>query len=69
MTRVQRLIVKKMADGYSQSEVSEYLKHRGIVPNSLSTVEKELMKLKKEFRALSLVHLFVILMRKGHLKV
>lgn len=69
MNRVQKLIVKKMADGYTQPEVSAYLKHREIVPNSLSTVEKELQKLKKEFKAQSLVHLFVILIRRGHLKV
>lgn len=69
MTRVQKLIVKKMAGGYTQPEVSAYLKRREIVPNSLSTVEKELQKLKKEFKAQSLVHLFVILIRGGHLKV
>lgn len=69
MNRVQKLIVKKMADGYTQPEVSAYLKRREIVPSSLSTVEKELQKLKKEFKAQSLVHLFVILIRGGHLKL
>jgi len=58
-----------MAKGYTQPEVSEYLKQREITPNSLSTIEKELLKLKKQFKAQSLVHLFVILIRKGYLKV
>ncbi|MBC9795392.1 hypothetical protein [Sinomicrobium weinanense] len=69
ITRVQKLIVRQMAKGYTQPEVSAYLKRRGITPNSLSTIEKELLKLKKEFKAQSMVHLFVILIRKGHLKV
>lgn len=58
-----------MAKGYTQPEVSNYLKQREISPNSLSTVEKELLKLKKQFKAQTLVHLFVILMRKGYLKI
>ena len=69
MTRVQKSIVRQMAKGYTQPEVSEYLKQREITPNSLSTIEKELLKLKKQFKAASLVHLFVILIRKGYLKV
>ncbi|WP_417361523.1 hypothetical protein [Galbibacter sp.] len=69
MTRIQKLVARQMAKGYTQPEVSEYLKQREITPNSLSAIEKELFKLKKQFKAASLIHLFVILIRKGHLKV
>jgi hypothetical protein len=57
-----------MADGHTQLEVSENLKHRGISPNSVSTIEKEIKKLKKLFKAKSTIQLFVILIRQGHLK-
>jgi DNA-binding CsgD family transcriptional regulator len=69
MTRVQKIIVKKMADGHTRLEVSDYLKHREISPNSLSTIEKEIHKLKKQFNAKSSIHLFVILMRQGLMKI
>lgn len=69
MTRVQKIIVKKMADGQTQLEVSDYLKRRGITPSSLSTIEKEIKKLKTQFKAKSAIHLFVILIRQGHLKI
>ncbi|MGS2738359.1 hypothetical protein [Sinomicrobium sp. M5D2P17] len=69
MNRIQKIIIKKMADGYHQQEIAQYLKKREITPNSLSTIEKELKKLKKKFKAHSLVHLFVILIKQGHLKV
>lgn len=67
MNRIQKMIVKKMAVGYTQAEVSEYLKEREILPNSVSMIEKELKKLRKEFGAHNIVHLFVILSKKGYL--
>lgn len=57
-----------MADGYTQSEVAKYLKRREITPNSLSMVEKEVIKLKKTYGAQTLVHLIAMLFRKGELK-
>lgn len=68
LTKVQKIIIKQMADGYTQLEVSDNLKCRGIKPNSVSTIEKEIKKLKKQFKAKSAIHLFVILIRLGHLK-
>lgn len=67
MNKIQKLIIKKMAVGYTQTEVSEYLKDREISPNSVSMIEKELKKLRKEFGAHNIVHLFVILSKKGYL--
>ena len=69
MTRIQKIIIRKMAQGYTQAEVSDYLKNRDIRPCSLSTIEKELKKLKKEFKAQTIIHLFVLLARKGHIKI
>ncbi|RAV29200.1 hypothetical protein DN748_09785 [Sinomicrobium soli] len=63
------MIIRKMAQGYTQAEVSGYLKNRDIRPCSLSTIEKELSKLKKEFKAQTIIHLFVLLARKGHIKI
>ena len=67
MNRIQKIITKKMADGYTQTEVAQYLKEREISPNSVSMIEKELKKLRKEFGAHNIVHLFVILSKKGYL--
>lgn len=68
LTKLQRIIIRKMADGYTQLEVSEILKRQGISPNSVSTIEKEIKRLKKQFKAKTANHLFVILIRQGHLK-
>lgn len=67
MNKIQKIITKKMAVGYTQSEVAKYLKEREISPNSVSMIEKELKKLRKEFGAHNIVHLFVILSKKGYL--
>lgn len=66
MNRIQKIITKKMAVGYTQSEVAQYLKEREISPNSVSMIEKELKKLRKEYGAHNIVHLFVILSKKGY---
>ena len=58
-----------MASGYTQQEVSDYLKGREITPSSLSAIEKEIKKLKTQFKAKSAIHLFVILIRQGFLKI
>lgn len=68
LTKLQRIIIRKMADGYTQLEVSEILKRQGISPNSVSTIEKEIKRLKKQFKAKTAIHLFVILIRQGQLK-
>jgi hypothetical protein len=68
MNKIQMLIIKKMADGYTQPEVSQYLKKREITPNSISMIEKELRKLRKAYGAHTLIHLFMLLVRQGHLK-
>lgn len=68
MNKVQKTIIRQMAKGYTQREVAEYLKQRNMHPNSLSTVEKEVNKLKKALGAQTTVHLFVLLIKQGILK-
>lgn len=65
MNKVQKTIIEKMAGGYTQREVADYLKQRNMHPNSLSTVEKEVNKLKKALGAQTAVHLFVLLINQG----
>ncbi len=67
MNKIQKIIIKKMADGYTHPEVSQYLKGREISPNSVSMIEKELKKLRKEHGALTMIHLFALLIKKGQL--
>ncbi|WP_027378194.1 hypothetical protein [Chryseobacterium daeguense] len=61
MDEVEILIVKYLAEGLSQQEVSERLKKDGIKPNSLSSVEKRLNKIKDFYKAKTLFHLACIL--------
>lgn len=55
-------ILNLLKKGYAQSEIADILKKEGIVPNSLSSVEKKLNQLKKDYKAKTLFHLAVILM-------
>lgn len=51
------LVIEKLSQGLSQDEISAVLKKRAISPNSLSTIEKRLNRLKIEFKANNTVHL------------
>ncbi len=66
MDSIQKVIVKKMAEGYSQVATVRYLKKEGSTPNSVSSIEKQIKKLRKEFEAQSIVHLFVKLTKEGY---
>lgn len=61
---VDDLIVKMMAKGKKQQEVSDELKRLGITPNSLSIIEKKLRQMREFHKAKTIVHLFVILKNK-----
>ncbi|ROH98269.1 hypothetical protein EGI16_21570 [Chryseobacterium sp. G0240] len=61
MKDIEKLLIDYLADGYSQYEIAEKLKERGIKPNSLSSVEKHLNKIKENYEAKSLFHLACIL--------
>lgn len=50
-------LLKLLSKGLNQDEISEDLKGRSISPNSLSSIEKRLSKLKIYFKANNAVHL------------
>lgn len=53
-------LLRLLAKGWSQDEISNHFKSKKIFPNSLSSVEKRLNKLKIQFQASNSVHLVVI---------
>ena len=50
-------LIKQLSNGLSQDEISSYFKERKISPNSLSSIEKHLNKLKIQFKANNATHL------------
>ena len=50
-------LVKQLSKGLSQDEISRYFKEKNISPNSLSSIEKHLNKLKIQFKANNTTHL------------
>ncbi|NRD24087.1 response regulator transcription factor [Winogradskyella litoriviva] len=53
-------LLQQLSNGLSQDEISTYLKNNSISPNSLSTVEKHLNKLRIQFKANNAIHLVAI---------
>lgn len=64
----QQMIIQLLARGFTQKEISEMLKAFWGSPCSLSYVEKELKKIRKEYRAETNFHLAVILIKRGIIK-
>jgi DNA-binding NarL/FixJ family response regulator len=50
-------LLKLLSNGLSQDEISHEFKSKHIVPNSLSTIEKRLNKLRIQFKANNAIHL------------
>lgn len=55
------LIIKYLKVGLTQKEISEELVKKGIKPNSVSYIEKEIRKIKKQYNAKTIFHLGYIL--------
>ena len=53
-------LVKHLSNGLSQEEISVLLKNQNISPNSLSTIEKRLNKLRIQFKANNAIQLVAI---------
>lgn len=53
-------IIKQLAEGITQDDLEMRFKELGITPNSKSTIEKRISKLKDHFRANNTVHLISI---------
>lgn len=58
-------LMKKLSEGLSQEEISNYFKENHISPCSLSSIEKNLNKLKIQFRAKNAVQLVAIVKDLG----
>lgn len=58
------LIIKHLKEGKTQYEVAEIFKNEGIVPNSLSSIEKSLKAIREKHGAKTMFHLGVILSNK-----
>jgi DNA-binding NarL/FixJ family response regulator len=53
-------LLKRLSKGLSQEEISIEFKANGVSPNSLSTIEKRLNKLRSQFKANNAIHLVAI---------
>lgn len=51
------LLLKHLSDGLTQEQIGEYFKRNSISPNSISSIEKRLNKLKYNFKAKNAIHL------------
>lgn len=58
-------LVKQLSNGLSQEDISVYLKNNNISPNSLSSIEKRLNKLRIQFKAHNAIHLVTIVKDLG----
>lgn len=58
-------LIKQLSLGLSQSEISKLFKNNNITPSSLSSVEKQLNKLKDQFKANNAIHLVAIVKDLG----
>jgi len=54
-------IISALSKGLSQEQISSLLKEKNMSPNSLSTIEKRLNKLRIQFQANNVTHLVSML--------
>ncbi len=50
-------LLQRLSQGLTQEDISAELKAKGILPNSVSTIEKHLNKLRVQFKSNNVVHL------------
>ncbi len=58
-------LVKQLSRGLSHDEISVHFKSKSLSPNSLSTIEKRLNKLRVQFKASNAIHLVAIVKDLG----
>lgn len=61
---IDKFILNGLANGWTQSDISNGLKNRFIKPNSISFVEKRIRELKSKHEAKTLFHLAIIVQLK-----
>lgn len=63
---INLVILKLMSEGMTQKEISEYLKRKGIKPNSFSIIDKRLKAMRKELKCKTV---FQMMYRVGKMKL
>lgn len=66
---IKEIIVNFLRDGLTQKQISYELQEMDIKPNSLSSVEKHLKALRKEYRAETLFHLACLMIKNEDLEL
>jgi len=61
---MEELLIKYLFEGKNQIEIAELLQSEGIKPNSLSSVEKALKRIREKYNANTMFHLAVILAKQ-----
>jgi len=64
-SKIELIILKQLAKGKTQLQVSKYLKVKGYTPHSLSSIEKRLKMMRESIGAKTLIELFVIISKDG----
>lgn len=67
MDSFKKLLTQYLIEGYTQTEISKLLKEKDILPNSLSSIEKEIKRLKEYHKAKTMCHLGAILTIKKYI--
>ncbi len=63
----EKLILDKLKIGWTQVDVSNYLKKNNIEPYSLRSIEHRINALKKKFEAKTLISLIYILAKEDYI--
>ena len=69
MDYIEYLIVEYLKEGYTQPEIAQKLKELELKPNSLSSVEKKICKIRELHNARTLFHLAFILSQSERTQV
>jgi len=67
MSTFKNLLIQHLIEGYTQLEISNIFKEQNIIPNSLSSIEKEIKRLKDFHKAKTMCHLGAILTIKKYI--
>ncbi len=63
----EKTILDKLKTGSTQVEISNYLKEKNIEPHSLRSIEHCIKRLKKRFKAKTLISLIYILTKNRYI--
>lgn len=67
MKDFRNVLIDYLSKGYNQNEISVNLKKSNFTPNSVSSIEKEIKKLKKEYKAKTTFQLGYVLAKTSNI--